>query len=348
MDAILQKESLGRWIAKLQERGEVYAPEFVEDAWEFTKVERGASVELDHTNTVLPAKGFVFPQREVLYRFRIENGKTPELTDTELSVKPMVVFGVRPCDGRATVRNDRVFTCGVSDPYYQARRDSVVFIGLACNAPPSPNCFCVAVGGSPCSEDGLDVLMTDLDGRYHVKALTDKGRDVVNAASDLFQAATAADRNEVSNAQVAALEYPQRSISAMDLVVAALKRNFESPLWDQLARTCIGCGACTYLCPTCHCFDINDEVTSKSPLTGARVRTWDNCQFPDFTMHSSGHNPREDTGARLRQRICHKLLYFVETHNMQQCTGCGRCITHCPVGIDIVRIANVMEEGVWQ
>lgn len=78
------------------------------------------------------------------------------------------------------------------------------------------------------------------------------------------------------------------------------------------------------------------------------MRTWDNCQFPDFTMHSSGHNPREDTGARLRQRICHKLLYFVENHKMQQCTGCGRCITHCPVGIDIVKIANVMEEGVWQ
>ena len=121
-----------------------------------------------------------------------------------------------------------------------------------------------------------------------------------------------------------------------------------SPLWDKLAQACIGCGACTYLCPSCHCFDINDEVTGKSPLTGARVRTWDNCQFPDFTMHSSGHNPREDTGARLRQRICHKLLYFVENHKMQQCTGCGRCITHCPVGIDIVKIANVMEEGVWQ
>ncbi|MEJ2117984.1 MAG: 4Fe-4S dicluster domain-containing protein, partial [Alphaproteobacteria bacterium] len=82
-----------------------------------------------------------------------------------------------------------------------------------------------------------------------------------------------------------------------------------------------------------------------SPVAGERVRTWDNCQFPDFTMHTSGHNPRETTGTRLRQRVAHKLLYFVENHNMQQCTGCGRCITHCPVGIDIVKVANIMEEG---
>ncbi len=350
MEAILKKERLGQWIAALQERAEVYAPDFVEDAWAFTKVSSGATVELDHTNTVRPAKGFVFPQREVLYRFRIESGKAPQLTDTEPNVEPTVVFGVRPCDGRAMVRNDRVFTCGPSDPYYEARRNKVVFVGLACNAPPSPNCFCVSVGGSPHSEDGLDVLMTDLGGSYYIKAITDQGKDVLSRAADadLFHAPTTSDKTDVRSAHAIALEHPQRAISSMDAVAKALKSNFDSPQWDKLAQACIGCGACTYLCPSCHCFDINDEVTGKSPLSGARVRTWDNCQFPDFTMHSSGHNPREDTGARLRQRICHKLLYFVENHKMQQCTGCGRCITHCPVGIDIVKIANVMEEGVWQ
>ena len=348
MEAILKKDNLGQWIATLQERAEVYAPDVVEDAWEFTKASSGATVELDHSNTVRSAKGFVFPQREVLYRFRLENGKPPELTDSEPKAEPAVVFGVRPCDGRAMVRNDRVFACGFSDPYYQARRDKVVFVGLACNAPPSPNCFCVSVGGSPHSEDGLDVLMTELDGRYYVKTLTEKGEATVSKAADLFQDPRPADKTDLRSAHAVALEHPQRSISSMDTVAEALKRNFDSPLWDKLAQACIGCGACTYLCPSCHCFDINDEITGKSPLTGERVRTWDNCQFPDFTMHSSGHNPREDTGARLRQRICHKLLYFVENHKMQQCTGCGRCITHCPVGIDIVKIANVMEEGVWQ
>lgn len=348
MEAILKKDRLQQWIATLQDSVSVYAPDFVEDAWAFTKVKPGETAALDHTNTVRPAKSFVFPQREVLYRFKLENGKAPELTDTAPNVEPAVVFGVRPCDGRANIRNDRVFSCGFSDPYYEARRDKVVFVGLACNAPPSPNCFCVSVGGSPHSENGLDVLMTELDGRYHVKALTPKGEDIVSRARDLFQDAKPADKKDVTAAHAIALEHPQRSISTMEAVATALRLNFKSPLWDKLAQACIGCGACTYLCPSCHCFDINDEITSKSPLAGERVRTWDNCQFPDFTMHSSGHNPREDTGARLRQRISHKLLYFVENHKMQQCTGCGRCITHCPVGIDIVKIANVMEEGAWE
>ncbi len=348
MEAILKKSKLGEWVAKLGANAQVFAPAFVEDTWEFTQVEPGAEVELDHGNTVRPAKGFVFPQREVLYRFRLESGAAPQLTDSEPKVEPAVVFGVRPCDGRAMVRNDKVFACGFLDPYYQARRDKVAFVGLACDAPPSQNCFCLSVGGSPHSEDGLDVLMTALDGRYHVKALTDKGKEIVASAKALFEEPKAADKKDVKDAHATALEHKQRSIAPMDTVASALKRNFDSPLWNTLALACIGCGACTYLCPSCHCFDINDELTGRSPLTGERVRTWDNCQFPDFTMHSSGHNPRDDTGARLRQRISHKLLYFVENHKIQQCTGCGRCITHCPVGIDIVNIANVMEEGARQ
>ncbi len=348
METILKKDRLGEWAAKIGARAEVFAPAFADDVWNFTQVELGAEIAFDHGNTVRPAKGFVFPQREVLYRFRQESGQAPQLTETLPADAPAVVFGVRPCDGRAMVRNDKVFTCGFSDPYYQARRDKVVFIGLACAAPPSPNCFCLSVGGSPHAEDGLDILMTELDGRYHVKALTAKGKEIAGVAPELFEKAGAADQGEVEKVHAAARGYPQRSIAAREKVAEGLKRNFDSPEWDTLAQACIGCGACTYLCPSCHCFDINDEITSQSPLAGERVRTWDNCQFPEFTMHTSGHNPRNTTGARLRQRICHKLLYFVENHNIQQCTGCGRCISHCPVGIDIVRVANVMEEAAGQ
>jgi ferredoxin len=102
--------------------------------------------------------------------------------------------------------------------------------------------------------------------------------------------------------------------------------------------SCIRCGVCTYLCPSCHCFDINDEIESASPFRGTRVRTWDTCQFPDFTMHSSGHNPRPDKASRLRQRLLHKFRYFVETTGQFMCVGCGRCISHCPVGIDIISV----------
>lgn len=345
METILRKDRLGEWAAKLGEQAQVFAPAFADDIWNFAPVEPGAEIVFEGINTVRPAKEFVFPQREVLYRFRLGKDKTPEITEALPADGPKVVFGVRPCDGRAMVRNDKVFTCGPCDPYFQTRRDQVVFIGLACAAPPSPNCFCSSVGGSPSSEDGLDILMTELGDRYHVKVITAKGGELVDRTAALFEKATEADSSEVEKAHAAAREYPQRTIATMEKVAEGIKRNFDSPKWEELARTCLGCGACTYLCPSCHCFDISDEITSQSPVTGERVRTWDNCQFPDFTMHTSGHNPRETTGARLRQRVSHKLLYFVENHNMQQCTGCGRCITHCPVGIDIVQVANIMEEG---
>jgi ferredoxin len=119
-----------------------------------------------------------------------------------------------------------------------------------------------------------------------------------------------------------------------------LKAMFDSPFWDEQARSCIRCGICTFLCPACHCFDICDEVTVPTPLEGKRVRSWDTCQYPDFTMHSSGHNPRSDRASRLRQRIMHKYQYFVEHHGEYQCTGCGRCVSLCPVSIDIIDILS--------
>jgi sulfhydrogenase subunit beta (sulfur reductase) len=119
---------------------------------------------------------------------------------------------------------------------------------------------------------------------------------------------------------------------------------FESPFWDEQSLSCIRCGICTYLCPTCHCFDINDEIASSSPLRGERVRNWDNCQFPDFTMHSSGHNPRPDRASRLRQRILHKFQYFVERYQNYQCTGCGRCVSKCPVRIDIIEVLDKVRD----
>lgn len=343
METILKKDKLGQWVAELGGSAQVFAPAFADDVWSYQPVAAGAELRLDHTNPVRPPKGFALPQREVLYRFRQEPGQAPQLTPTLPQPKPAVVLGVRPCDGRAMVRNDTVFGCGVADPYYQARRESLTLVGLACATPPSPNCFCQSLGGSPQSEDGLDALMTELDGRYHIKALTPKGEALLSGG--LFDTVSAADGKQVAAAHAAASAQPQRAIRNLDRVADGLKANFDSPEWSTLAQACIGCGICTYLCPSCHCFDINDEVTGQSPLAGERVRTWDNCQFPDFTMHSSGHNPRENTGARLRQRVLHKFLYFVENHKTQMCTGCGRCITHCPVGIDIVRVVGEVAQS---
>jgi ferredoxin len=344
MEKALKKEHLSSWLAELSDH-EVHTPVLEDGVWNYHLVKDPLAARLDHDNTVAPPKGFIFPQREVLFRYSQASGKAPELTPALPAPKPTVVFGVRPCDGRSRVRNDKVFTGKRADVYYETRSEKVAYVGLGCNTPPSENCFCQSLGGSPYSEEGLDVLMVELKDRYHVKALTPRGEALVAQGADWFKEVTSADQVELQAVKATGLQEPHRAVKDLSALPLALKKNFESPVWKEMARACIGCGVCTYLCPTCHCFDMNDEVTARAPLKGERVRTWDTCQFADFTMHASGHNPREDTGARLRQRIAHKFLYFHENHGTQQCTGCGRCITHCPVGIDILAVMEKVTQS---
>jgi ferredoxin len=343
MEKILGKNQIDDWIASLSDY-EVLAPAVEDGIWGYHPV--SGALRLDHGNTTQPPKGLSFPQREVFFSFEQIKGEPPRLMQKMPATPRHAVFGVRPCDGAGAVRMDMVFSDHVEDPYYQNRRKNVAYIGLACNRPQGSNCFCLSVGGSPVSTAGMDVLMTDLGDRYFVAAVTDTGKALMSAGGKLFAEPSAADRKQLQSTHAEAVSQPQRAVNNLDAVPAKLKASFNSPLWEELARVCIGCGACTFLCPTCHCFDINDEQTSSTPLKGNRVRTWDNCQFPDFTMHTSGHNPRESLGTRLRQRVSHKFQYFHENFGMPQCTGCGRCITECSVGIDIIKVVNKVTEHV--
>ena len=344
MERVLDKTRLGEWIAALK-GWRAFAPVWQDHIWSFQPVPPGgeSEVRLDHTNTTQPPKGFSFPQREVFFRFEQIKGEAPKLIPVEPEARRTVVFGVRPCDGRGLPRMDRVFA-DPDDVYYQARREQLAYVGLACNEPPKRDCFCKSVGGSPVSTDGLDVLMTDLGDRYWLKAISETGTELMRLGGALLSEPGPQDREETERLHREAVAHPQRAIHDLASVPEKLKKSFRSPFWEELARPCIGCGICTFLCPTCHCFDINDEVSGTTPLQGERVRTWDNCQFPEFTQHSSGHNPRSDVAARLRQRVCHKFQYFFENVGMVQCIGCGRCISECPVGIDIINVVNQITE----
>jgi len=343
MDKLIEKKRLSEWMLALSE-WEVFAPALEDGIWTLSPAK--AESTLCHTNTRQPPKGFAFPQREVYFSFEQIKGEAPKLTQKLPEETRRVVFGVRPCDGRAVPRMDHVFNDQFEDAYYQNRRKNLAYIGLACNLPVNATCFCKSVGGSPVSTEGMDVLLTDLGERYFVQAITKTGESLVAAAGKLLTQASPADKKLLEKTHADALAQPQRAVKDAAAAPANLKANFNSPLWETLAQGCIGCGICTFLCPTCHCFDINDEVTGTAPMKGNRVRTWDNCQFPDFTMHTSGHNPRETLGSRLRQRVAHKFQYFHENTGMLLCTGCGRCVSECPVGIDIVNVVNKVSENV--
>jgi ferredoxin len=240
-----------------------------------------------------------------------------------------VVFGIRPCDARSAVLLDKVFDSPDSqDPYYVARRENTIVMGIACNTP-SSTCFCTVVGGGPYSIEGLDVLWADLGDRYLVESITDRGEALI-AGNELFRQPADADlsaKNELATRATASVSGPD-----VEGIAEKLDDMFDDAFWERVHLKCLGCGVCTFLCPTCHCFDIVDEGNRSR---GQRVRNWDTCQFSLFTYHTSGHNPRPTHKERMRQRVMHKFNYFVSNFGDIACVGCGRCVRECPVNLDI-------------
>ena len=343
MEKVLLKKSFPQWVKTLSTY-DIFAPVEKDKLWNYEIIKNPDQMKLEYPNTVLSPKKMIFPQREVYLEFLASNEEGLEVKEILPEEKPSVIFGVRPCDAKALILTDKVFGGDFEDLYYWNRRKQIVLVGLSCSTPPSPNCFCLTVDGSPFSKDGLDVLMTDLEDKYFVEILTKKGEQLIDSAKTLFKVPTEKDKKNLTKIQTEAKKKITRQVENIKKVPPQLKEMFDSPLWDEESMSCIRCGICTYLCPTCHCFDINDEIDSSSPLKGKRIRTWDNCQFPDFTMHSSGHNPRPDKASRLRQRMMHKFQYFVEQYKNYQCTGCGRCISQCPVGIDIIEVLDKVSD----
>jgi len=305
--------------------------------------ESPAEIAFEFSNVRAPLKDIFFPQTETMYTFDFD-----EVTDVPIPTEQILVFGCRPCDARALAQLDEVFgpeNKGYTDPYYMKRREGSIVISLACSAP-CPTCFCTATGGGPAETRGADLIAHELEngqagdgGSLLIEAVTEKGRAFLESQKVLFSEASDHLVEEVREKDAAAEEAVRRANElGVDLgrQIDALKERmdplFDDERWQQLTASCIGCGACTYLCPTCYCFDIADESRM---YEGRRIRTWDSCQFAMFTKHASGHNPRTNKKERLRQRFMHKFSYAVENMNEVLCVGCGRCITACPVNLDI-------------
>lgn len=343
MDKILRKKSFPDWVKKLQSY-DIYAPVCHDDIWDYERVDNPDQISFDFPFTVQSPKKIIYPQREVFLEFSNSPQNGVEVEEVVPEEKKAVVFGVRPCDAKALILHDKVFGGDFKDIYYWKRRNPTNVVGMTCATPPSLNCFCTSVDGNPSTTDGMDILLTDLGDRYYVEAFTKDGQALLGAGKQIFQTPKPQDKKDAYRVKIEAAKQVKRQIKKLETIPPKLKGMFDSPLWDEESMSCLRCGICTYLCPTCHCFDIQDEITSRSPLQGKRVRTWDTCQFPDFTMHSSGHNPRPDKASRLRQRVLHKFQYFVEVWGDYQCTGCGRCISKCPVGIDILEVLDKVRD----
>ncbi len=335
---LLNKDKWAEFVGKLTGK-KLLSPVKQGDRVNFAPVAEGEVPELgfnNSLNSLVPPKSAVFPQTETLFRFQL--GKT-EVEEPSLE-EETVILGARPCDARAMAIVDRLFRWDVDDPYYLKRRELTTMVGLACSEP-GPNCFCPSVGGGPASTEGLDLLITDLVENYYLEAVTDKGKALLEVAGELL---TEPGDDLIKQKEQAAQDAAAKISRTVDHagIPEGLPGLWEDPLWQQNAASCLGCGTCTFLCPTCHCFDIQDEAEG---FEARRCRSWDSCMFGEYTMHTSGHNPRPTRRERTRNRINHKYNYYVQKFDVIACVGCGRCVNLCPVNIDIIEILRQVKEA---
>jgi ferredoxin len=307
----------------------------------FKPLANGAAPDLTCQNTRLSPKAIVYPQSEVMFDYSLDESREDHhrMREAAKDYSPRAVVGIRPCDAKAFVLVRLNFdTPDYQDPYWLRAYESTTFVGLGCESPCS-SCFCTTAGCGPYHEEGLDVLLADAGGHYLAKVLTEKGAKFIAAGG--WKTAAAKDSDQTIAAMRAAAEKKITSFVPTDNL-RSLPNNdlYNASFWEDVSFACINCGTCTYSCPTCWCFDIQDETRGTS---GVRMKNWDSCMYPLFTLHGSGHNPRGTKLHRVRQRFMHKLKYFVDKYDRGiQCVGCGRCVRLCPVNIDIRRVAAMM------
>jgi sulfhydrogenase subunit beta (sulfur reductase) len=324
---ILTKDHLTDFLKALG-KYDLFAPITKGDTTTFEPVSNPEGVVLDLEHQPHPPKKVIYPQTEVLFTFDKKGVAREPLPSKQ---KERIVFGVRPCDARGFSIIDPVFEKDFPDPYYLEKRAVTILIGLQC-AQPYANCFCTSLGGDPSSTEGLDILFYDLGDRYLLEVLTARGEQVVQAAAPVLDAPGGEAEQEKKETVAKATEKVPRGI-ALQGIAEKIAAHFDHPVWRELAQKCLSCGICTYTCPTCYCFDVQDETLKGR---GKRVRIWDSCMFSEYTLHASGHNPRPTRAERLRNRIYHKFKQNPEAHGVEGCVGCGRCITFCPVNEDIL------------
>ena len=284
-------------------------------------------------NTVRSPKDFFFPQTENLMAFKTA-GKTIEIIDTRSETEDFVIFGVRACDVKSFEILDRVFLSEPVDTFYAARRAHGVIISVACTKP-SETCFCSTFGINPAEPAG-DISAWKTETEAFFRANTEKGAALLAKIEGLTEECT----EETVDAQKEKISAIMKKLPLKDLTTDAFGGGktmdyFNSPEWDELSQSCLGCGTCTFVCPTCQCYDIKDFNTGKGVI---RYRCWDSCMYSEFTRMAHGNN-RLTQKERFRQRFMHKLVYYPENNDgLFSCVGCGRCLAKCPISMNIVKV----------
>jgi ferredoxin len=326
----------------------------------FAPIKKGSSVAFDEYRSdkeinlegfsVTSIKEVLFPSYESMMEYEYKKdpsdaSKTSLFVHPEVNFKKTIVFGAHPCDARGFFTFNEVYAgSDYQDVYYKTKRGATTIVAITCTNP-LPTCFCTTVGGSSAGLEGVDVLLTGIDEFYYAESYSEKGELLLENSNFIdpphpypAKGGQGGDDTErVLKTKEDVVKEPEKAFSTEDIENKLLKVFSNYDYWKRVTAKCLSCGICTHICPTCYCFNITDEGIMER---GKRIRSWDSCMFPLFTLETSGHNPRAQKFERYRNRINHKFSYLVIRNNIIGCVGCGRCIRHCPVSLDIREVVR--------
>ena len=337
----IAKENLSALFQKIAESFELYLPVKTAGQTNFAAWNADAEVDLDTLKTVKSAKDAFFPQSEGLYTVKKE-GKKMSVEPESLKEQDFVVFGMKACDAKGLEVLDNVFLADPVDTFYAARRDHGTIVAFACHEP-EETCFC-KVFGVDAAAPASDVAVWTVGEDLYWKAQSEKGEALTERVKELLADADASGEAEVE-AEKESIHKIVEKLPYMNLSLEgwngdALSEKFDSPVWEELYKPCLACGTCTFVCPTCQCYDIKDYTAG---TTVSRYRCWDSCMYSDFTMMAHGNN-RTSQMQRFRQRFMHKLVYYPANNDgMYSCVGCGRCVEKCPQALNIVKVIKAFQ-----
>ena len=350
---LLSREGLFDLLTRLQESYSVFIPVRKGEKRFFTKFEPppppGGSSEgmengqyaIGEVRTFEPLKIFYLRSREM-----VADGFEDAVPRSEQ--KPYCIVGAKACDLKGFKVQDRVFRDDeYKDPFYVRERDENLIISSDCTFA-LDTCYCLALHVNPYPEDNFDINLSELSSGYVAEYGSEKGEKLINDNASLFNEVKPEFITERDNQRKRVVNEVKKNIKDNDIpdqdsLGGAIEKNFDAPIWKEEAETCVECGACNMICPTCHCFLMYDQMDEQRM---ARLRVWDSCMIKDFARVAGGANPRDHLWMRLRNRFEKKFDYFPKISDIYACTGCGRCISACPAKIDIRRVLKRLVENV--
>jgi sulfhydrogenase subunit beta (sulfur reductase) len=343
---ILSKEKLPEFVKALQAHFRVVGPVRTETGYAFDDITEASQLQLNYNTTVLPPKKYFLPQREVLFNFHSQaNGDGArhfEVKPVYQDVQPTVIFGVHTCDMHGIMLYDKVFAEGYRDEHYMTRREQIYIIGFECLHPCDEASFCKDMGTLTASPI-YDLHMTEMDGIYMIDTGSEKGERLLQ---DHVYVQMARKEDIQQLGQVLSAKWPRfkmRLKVSKDQTPSLLTLGYRAKIWEELGERCLACGSCTNVCPTCFCFDVQDQM-DVNMQDGQRARVWDSCQLREFASVAGGHNFRSTKASRVRHRVMRKGKYIKQVHGLSGCTGCGRCERACLVDITIPGTLNALHD----